>query len=493
MPAQETGRLHRVMGFRDVLLFLVTAGVNLQWVATAAAAGPSVMTVWFIGLLAMALPLAWCVIHLASRYPEEGGLYVWTKHAFGDFGAFMCGWTYWMSNLPYFPGVLYFAAGSAVFLGGERFRSLSSSPVYFIVFSLAGLALATWLNLVGLGVARRLNNLGAHARWMGGILLIATGSLAWWTFGSATVFSRAAVTPSLDFKDLIFWSTIAFAFTGLESASFMGGEIHDPRRTVPRALVVAVPIIFAIYFFGTAAVLVALPTGEVSGLQGVIEGVSAMGHRLGLPLLIPIMAALLLMHSLGSVGAWLGAVARIPYVAGIDRFLPRDFGRLHPRWGTPHVAILTQALVTVVFIVLGQAGTSVKGAYEVLVSLVVIIYMVPFLYLFGAAVRLQFGGAPAREGSRGVTTAGHRMVTVACGGLGFLTTLAALILAFFPAADEPDKPLAVFKIAAGTLLMAGSGVVVYVLRRRRARPDGAEGTTGPVSGDLDRLLDDREA
>ena len=110
------------MGFGDVLLYFITAGVNLQWVAIASAAGPSSITVWFLAFLTMAIPLALSVVEMSSRYPQEGGMYVWSKRAFGDFAAFMTGWTYWMSNLPYFPGVLYFAALNALYIGGDGWR-----------------------------------------------------------------------------------------------------------------------------------------------------------------------------------------------------------------------------------------------------------------------------------------------------------------------------------------------------------------------------------
>jgi amino acid transporter len=460
-------RLTPTLRPRDVLLFLVTAGVNLQWVATAAASGPVVMVLWIVGMLSMSLPLAWCTIRLARRHPDEGGLYVWSKKAFGEFGGFLSGWTYWMSNLPYFPGVLYFAAGNGLFLAGERYRHLSSSPAYFIVFSLVALAAALWMNLLGLRVARLLNNLGAHARLAGAFILIALGVLAYARFGSATAFTAAAVTPHADLRGLVFWSTIAFALTGLEAVSFMGGEIHDARRVVPRAIVMAVPIILVIYYLGTLSVLVALPVGQVSGLQGVIDAVAAMEARLGLHGVLRLMAGVLLLHSLGSVGAWLGAVARIPYVAGIDRVLPKGFGRLHPRWGTPYVALWTQSLVTVLFIFMGQAGTSVKGAYEVLVSQMVIIYMVPFLYLYGAAWRLRLDDTP-----------GARAVTRVLAALGLATTSAAIVLSFFPSADEPNKPLAVLKIAGVTLLMVGSGVVVYLVRGSALRGTDGESPAG---------------
>jgi len=467
--------LPRVLGLWDVVLFLVTAGVNFQWVATAAAAGPGVLAVWLIGLVAMSLPLACCVIDLASRFPEEGGLYLWTKRAFGGFAGFILGWTYWMSNLPYFPGLLYFAAGSALFVAGDRWRAWSASPAWFIGFSVLALALGTWMNLVGLKVGRWLSNAGAYARWAGAAALVGAGAVAFARHGSATVLDRAALTPSLALKDVIFWSTIAFALTGLESASFMGDEIKDPRRTIPRALFVAVPIVVVIYILGTMALLVALPVGEVSGLQGIVEAGAAMERRLGAPGLTSGLAVMLVISSLGSLGAWLGAVARIPFVAGIDRYLPPAFARLHPRWGTPHVSLLTQAAVTVVFIVLGQAGTTVKGAYEVLVSLMVLIYMIPFLFLFGAAIRLQFA-SPGPPGF--FRFPGSRGVLAALGLVGLCTTLAAIVLSLFPAADEPNKPLAVLKVVGLTALMVGSGVVVFLLRTRRLEGTGEGGGSG---------------
>src|SRR3989441_11277042 len=148
--AVQAPRLRRVMGFPDVVLFFITSGVNLQWVATASAAGPSAITVWFIAFATMAVPLAFAIVEMSSRYPQEGGMYVWSKRAFGDFAAFMTGWTYWMSNLPYFPGVLYFAAGNALYIGGVGWARVSGSPSYFILAALLGLLPGPVPNLGGL-------------------------------------------------------------------------------------------------------------------------------------------------------------------------------------------------------------------------------------------------------------------------------------------------------------------------------------------------------
>lgn len=453
------------MTLRDVVLFFVTAGTNLQWVAFAAAAGPSAIAMWLLSALAMFLPLAWCVIEMSSRYPQEGGLYVWTRHAFGDFAGFMTGWTYWMSNLPYFPGLLYFAAANALYVGGDSWLSLSTSPAYFIVTALLGLGLGTALNVLGLGVGKWLTNMGAAARWLATLLLIAIGATAWFQAGSATDWTLAAMRPSLAVKDLVFWSTLVFAWGGFEAASFMGDEIEDARRNVPRGILLSAPLIVTIYLLGTVAILVALPGRELTGLQGVMQAVAAASARIGMPWLAPVAAGLIALTALGSLGAWLGAVARIPFVAGLDRFLPAGFGKLHPRWGSPFVAILAQSGITVVFVFLGQAGTSVKGAYNALISMMVIATMVPFVLVFASALRIQREPRPAHA----IRLPGGRPVTALLAFVGLLATSAAIVLACFPAEDEPRKALAVLKIIGMSAVLIGSGVIVYGLGRRAAR------------------------
>lgn len=462
--------LRRELTLRDVVLFFVTTGTNLQWVAAAAAAGPSSLVVWLIGGLAMFVPLAVCIVDLSSHYPEEGGLYVWSKRAFGPFAGFFTGWTYWCSNLPYFPALLYFTAGNALFMAGTAGRSLSASPAYFIAMSLAGLALATWLNVVGLGVGKWLNNVGGISRWLTTLILIGIGLAAWITLGSATELTLESLRPGFRLRDLLFWSAIAFAWTGPEAASFMGDEVVDSRRTIPKALALSAPMIASIYVFGTLAVLVALPPGEATGLQGVLEAISKAEERLGLTGIAPVAAFLMTVTCLGSVGAWLEAVARIPFVAGIDRYLPESFGRLHPRWGSPYVALLTQAGVTVVFVLLGQAGTTVKGAYDVLINIAFLVTFIPFLFVFAAAIRLHIEPPPPGT----LRIPGGRATIFALAAIGFLTTLVSMALAVIPAPEEPRKALAVTKIVGLTVVLLGAGVAVYAAGRRRgaalARP-----------------------
>ena len=360
--AQDPNRPKRVMGLRDLVLFYVVTGVSLRWIATAAAAGPSSVVIWLGAWLLFYTPLALSVIELSSRYPNEGGLYVWSKRAFGDFSGFMAAWTYWTSNLPYFPAVLYFAAANVLFMRPAQWSHLSSNATYSIIFSLVTLAAATFLNVVGLDVGKWLHNIGAFAMWIPVLIIIGLGLLAYHRFGSANGFSLHTMTPSLRLNDIIFWSVLAFAFGGCETGSFMAEEIKNPRRIIPLALFVGGLTIAFCYIVGTICVLLALPSSEVSPLQGLVQAIAKTSERVGLPGFLPIAAFLIALSNVGSSGAYLAAVARLPFVAGVDHYLPASFGKLHPRWGTPWVALLTQAVIGAIFIFLGQAGTSVQGA-----------------------------------------------------------------------------------------------------------------------------------
>ena len=459
--------LRRVLTFRDLFLFYLVTGFSLRWIATAAAAGPSALVIWVMAALGFFVPLVFTVLELSSRYPEEGGVYVWSKRAFGPFAAFMTGWTYWGSNLPYFPGLLYFAAANALFMfpeGGAAMQSLSSNSTYFIIVAMSGLVLAVTLNVVGLNVGKWLNNVGAIASWVPALFLIVLGVLSWSRFGSATHMPARAFLPSTGLKDVIFWSTIAFAFGGVESASTMGEEIEQPRRTIPQAILAAGAIMTVLYIVGTLMVLLAIPKEQISGLQGIMQAIQAMTRRVGVSWLAPIVAAFVSLNALGGVGGWFAATARLPFVAGIDRFLPPMFGRLHPRWRTPYVALLVQALIAGFFVFIGQAGTSVRGAYDALVSMGIIAYFIPFLFMFAAMIVLQ--REPA--GPDVIRVPGGSNVAIALAALGFVTTAVSIVLASVPADDEPNKILAVVKVVGSSLALIAIGVTIYLIGRRRS-------------------------
>jgi amino acid transporter len=169
--------------------------------------------------------------------------------------------------------------------------------------------------------------------------------------------------------------------------------------------------------------------------------------------------------ALGGVGVWLASTGRITFVAGVDRFMPRAFARLHPRWGTPHVALLVQGAGAALFTLWSQAGTGVRGAYDALVGMTVIAYFIPLVMMFAALIALQ--KEPA--GPDVMRIPGGRPVAILMGVLGIATTSISMVLAALPPAGDAHPTLAVGRVVGGTLLLIALGSALYARRGREAR------------------------
>jgi len=457
--------LKRGIRFRDLVLLYVVIVLSVRWTATAAAAGPSILVIWIAALTCFFIPLAASVMELSSRYPQEGGIYIWTREAFGDFSGFICAWTYWMSNLPYFPAVLYFGAGSALFAFGSHGQALNANPLYFMAFATIALALITFLNIIGIDAGKWLNNIGAFGTILSLSVLLLMGIVSYWRFGSATHFTAANMIPHWSLNNAVFWSGVFFAFSAVESVSAMGDEIQNPRKAIPWAILVSGCILTIGYIGGTVALMVALPTEAVSGLDGFINGIRMLCERLGMAWLLAPMALLLGLNAVGQAAGNLSSTARLPFVAGVDRYLPSAFGSIHPRFRTPWIAIGVYGFAGIIVAMLGQAGTTVRGAYNVLVSMGVIALFLPYLFLFSAMIRFQ--SRPTGPEVRRVP--GGRPVAIVLASLGLISTAATIVLSAIPGSEEVNKPLAIAKVLGATALLIGIGVVVFFAEKRRTR------------------------
>ncbi|MFB3828371.1 MAG: APC family permease [Bryobacteraceae bacterium] len=422
--------LRRTLGLRDLVLFNIAAVIGIRWLAAAAHAGPGSVTLWALAAALFFVPSALAVAALSARHPDEGGIYVWTRHAFGDWHGFLCGWCYWLSNLFYFPNLLLAGVGMAGYALG-----LEENKAYAIGVSLAILWVALLTNLAGLAVGKWTSNIGAAATYSGGALIIAAGVAAWYGSGSATPLSLA---PGWDFGKLNFWSQIAFAFGGLELGAILGGEIRNPGRTVPRAAGIAGAAIAAFYILGTLAMLTLLPPDEISIINGLAQAASAAGTRFGAPWFGALLVGMVLAGVAGQLGAWIGGSARLPFVIGIDRYLPPLFTNLR-------VNLLLQGAACTLFLLALQAGETLRISYQLLVDMTVITYFIPFLYLFGASWR-----------------AGRRLSAAS----GLAVTALALAVSLAP----PDGAAALafeLKLAGGCLMVIAAGRMVFQTARKR--------------------------
>ena len=460
--------LPRVLTLHDLILFNIVAVLSLRWTATAAAAGPSSLGMWVLAALFFFIPQGLAVSYLSSRFPQEGGIYFWTKQTFGEGHGFLCGWCYWVNNILYYPNLLMSTAVIATYAIGRSDTGLMDDWTYILLATLTALWIAVLINIVGLKTGRWLQNAGAIGTYLPGIVLIGFGIHAMLTRGAATPITLHSITPDLgNMSQLNLWASIAFAYAGLELSAVMGDEIKDPRRTLPRSIYIAAPFIAFLYIAGTASLLWLVPSGEVHIVSGFFQAIAAGARDFGgLLWLVPAAAILYVIGNIGGIGAWLTGPARIAFVIGLDRYFPPAFGRIHPRWKTPYIAILTQAVLATVFLLLSVLGrgTTVEKAYLVLLDTMLLVYFVPYLYLFVAylIVRLREPSSAGESWSKG-KGAGSLV-----GSAGLLLTLLAMTVATVPPGDT-EPWLFRLKVIGGAALFIGLGGVVYWRARLTTR------------------------
>ena len=424
--ANHSPHLKRVLGRFDLVLLFVVAVFNLNVVPSIAANGGVTVWLWVISLLLFFWPQGIAVIELAHRYPGEGGVYLWAKEVFGDFHGFLSGWCYWTNNMLYVPTVMLYFVGVSVFAMGPGHAQLADDKTFAMIASVVLLALLTLLNILGLGVGKWLNNLGAIGTFVAAAVLMALGVAIWSRFGTPISGADFRIPSDPRFV-LNSFGVICFGLVGLELASVMGDEIRDPQKTLPPAVAWGGIVSGVLYIGVTLTLLLAISKNDINVLQGIVQAVSHMSARVGLAWLVTPFAVMLSLSIAGIGSAWMGGSARIPFVAGLDSYMPAWLGKVHPEYATPHAALIVQGVISLILIVITfTASGGVQEAFQKMLSAAVVLQLIPFLYVFGALLKFAFRG-DVREGRYG------RTILLFAGAAGFVTTALGIILAFAPA------------------------------------------------------------
>jgi amino acid transporter len=454
-------------GFWDLALYTTAMTLSIRWLATAAAAGPPALPMWILATCGFLAPLAIAAAELAGRFEGEGGIYHWARDVFGPFAGFLCGWLYWTCNLPYFSGLFYFIVGASAVAAGPHGEALLRDPANFLALSIALSVGVTLMHLVGLGVGKWLPLAGASAACLLLLLLVGAAATLAQTQGSATDFRHADYAPPLNANGAILWSTFVFAFGGAEGIALLRKTVRGGMPTIVRAIATVGAILAIAYIVGTVAMLAILPVHEASRLSGLPQALQTGFSRLDIGEFAPIAIGLLALSSLGALSAWFGIAARLPFVIGVDRFLPAAFARKSPTTGAPTVAILTQGLIVIVLLVLSQAGATLQSAYDFIVAMSVLSYTLPFLFLFLFAIYFKVQGSPAPAGAW-VCPGGPgaaRIVAL----IGLAVSLSAILCTLVPSPEAPDKLAAFIKLIVASGVLVLTGALIYALARRHQR------------------------
>jgi len=436
----------RTLGLTDLVLLGTVAIVNVNVVPPVGGFGRATLLLWLVAWAAFFVPEAIAVLALSKRYPGEGGVYLWARERFGGLHGFISGWCYWTNSLFYVPVLLVYLAGVLAYAGGTRTAGLVDNPWYVGIVAFGWLAFITAANIRGMGVGKWINNLGG-AGGLATVLLVALAAAVARATGTATTPALVAGT-AFDMAGAL--GVMCFAFIGIELASTMSDEIRHPERDVKRSVIITGVIALLAYLLVADALIALVAPEELGAIQGVMQAVHQGAEAAGAGWMVAPIAIVMAMSVGGSASAWFAGPSRIPFVAGLDRALPAALGRVHPKWGSPYVALITCGAISAALTALSLAGSTVAEAYQVLLRAAVVLNLVPFVYVFLALLTLDTA----------------RLFERVAGAVGALVTLAGIVAVFLPTGDVGTVWVFELKMTAGVGVPIAVGLWLYA----RSRP-----------------------
>jgi basic amino acid/polyamine antiporter, APA family len=435
-PAPGSRALARQLGVWSAIAIVVGSmigsGIFRVPSATAAQVGTpgGMMLVWVAGGL-VALCGALTLAELAALYPRAGGIYVYLNEAYGSLTAFLVGWLF-LVIAPASIGAV--ALVFAEYLG-RLFPVLHDGTR--LVAAAAVTLVAAW-NYRSLRFGAAVQNLSSASKVLAILGLAAAAFLSGHT-GEGAWLGRDELAPESWAGFGLGLVTVMWAYNGWQDATYVGGEVRDPGRNLPRALTFGTLIVTAVYLAVNAAYLAVLPMDAIARSPLVAADVAVrvfggVGNAL--------IAALVCVSTFGTMNVGTMCYPRIFYAMAGDRLFFRGIAAVHPRYGTPHTAIALTATLAICFLWV--------RTFEQLIEIFVL-GILPFWALAAGAVIVMRRRRP--DVTRPYRTPGYPFVPI----LFIVATVGLLLNSLF---QRPGPTVASF-----AAILAG--MPVYFLWRRR--------------------------
>jgi amino acid transporter len=357
----------------------------IDTLAASATIGASSITWWIITLILFFIPYGLITAELGSTYPEEGGIYVWIKHAFGQKWAARSTWYYWINVALWMPSVYILFAGmfAQLFMPDMSLWWQIGIGVIMTWFTV-------WIDSITLETGKWFPNIGAAFKVIIMLVLGIGGIVLAIKNGVANDMSVQALTPTWD-AGLAFLPVILYNFMGFELMSGAGDEMKNPKRDIPIAIVTAGLLIAFFYLLSTTGILLALPIEKLGLVSGIIDTLKAILGETGFgAVMVTILGIGALYTFVANMITWTMGANRTAAQAADEGELPAVFGRLDPVNKTPIGAnIITGIVSTFVIVLYGFMAGSAADLFWTLFKFSSIIFFLPYLLLFPAFLKLR--------------------------------------------------------------------------------------------------------
>lgn len=454
--------MKKTMRLWDIVFINVTAIIGLRWLPIAAGYGASAPLLWVLAAMLFFIPLGLVSAELATAWPDEGGLYVWVKEAYGEKSAFLVSWFYWINSFFYWPSLFTFIAVTITFLIDP---ALAKNKYFVCTLVLVGLWTITLVNLRSMSAMKWLSKLGGlFGIILPGLIIIAIGFLARFLWGhhSPTSYALANWLPHMGTKsNIALLSTLMFSMSGIELTPILAGETHNPKKTFPLAILISAILIVGIYVVGTAAITFIIAPEKIGAASGVMDALHLIAQEMHLPFIVPAVAVMIVLGGIGGASIWLVVPIKMFFESCRHGVLPKFFIRRNKN-DMPSHAMLVQAIVVSGIIIFTAVLPSVNVFYETLVIMATITYFIPYLAMFIAFIKLR---KTQPQHIRPYHIPGGPIMAWLVTGIGMFSVLMAIILPFIvPPSDissTHDVLMYRLELIIGAVVFGIIGYVIY--------------------------------
>jgi glutamate:GABA antiporter len=462
--------MKRTIRLWDIVLINVVAVLGLRWIPIAAGYGASSILLWILAAILFFIPLGLVSSELATAWPDQGGIYVWVRKAYGEKISFIVAWFYWINSFFYLPALLTFFA---VTLGFIINPALISNKLFITSLVLIELWAVAFLNFRDVKILKKIADLGATAgSIVPGVAIILLGALAIFVLKKPipTDYSWSNWIPHLGSQShLAFLSTLMFSMAGIEITAVLAGETKDPRRTFPRATLISALIIVLIYIMGTVAMTFMVAPQEIGAASGIMDALKMISGEFNWSFLVPLVGGLILLGGIGGASVWLVVPIKLFLESAQKDVLPKFVTKLNKN-EMPSNAIFSQTVVVTFIVLLTSLMSTVNTFYEILVLMSTITYFVPYLFMFASFIKLR---KSAPEVVRPYRVPGGEVWGKVIATAGFLSVLFAVVLPFIVTPEDikgfTHILLYRIELGGGVFFFALLGYVLYLRHKKRNR------------------------
>lgn len=459
--------MSKKISFFSLSILIIAAIDSIRNLPAAAIFGSSLIFFFILSAIIFLIPTAMIAAELSAAFPDKGGVYQWVNRAFGKRLAMASIWLQWINTMVWYPSFLVFVAGTFAYLINP---DLAQNKPYLVAFILAVFWGLTIVNLKGIHISALINNICAVIGTIFPMIFLITLGFAWVFSGKPL---QIEITPQNflpSFADSSNWVTliaIMASFLGIELAGVHVNDVRNPQRNFPRAVALAVVFILFTMIFGSLSIAFVLPEKEISLVSGVMQVFSNMFRVFGLEKLTPILTLCIGIGSIGTMVNWLISPAKGLLHAAEFGFLPPFFTRIN-KAGVAYNILFAQAILVSFFCLLFLLVPSVNAFYWFLTALSTELYMIMYILMFCAGIRLHYRYTD-RLGAFKIPGKNIGIWTTSL--LGFIGCVTTIVISFFPPDNinigHPTRYL--LMICVGNLLTISPLFLFYSYQNRTSK------------------------